>query len=605
MRRDLDPGPQRLAATEVTPAEIGPGHAFDGPSSLPPEPSGGVPAGAPGARPAPVPSVQPPLDEVTLAFATWVDATGVPRTLSEAVVQATIFCAIDGERSRQRFVFQSKGEMVQAVAPVYWPLRLFPSTEPNRVVVFDGTGLWKRSFQHSLLPPLDACHAELSHPPGPADLPACLRNIRSVVLGAAGSEALTVEGFLPIEAPLFSDIISQSAFRTEPLPPHPGFLPTRHPVAWYEATVAQITRSLSEFDGELRETQELRAQVESTRTAALERIVAERRALESELRNRIRFYSHAEMEREAESLHRSIWEQTMADLDRVRQADAAIASARASAETAEELSKRIAAAGGDISGCRDRARKARDTERQALQEIRRARDRIEQLHERERQAFAVLTDRVAVVEQRAAHDLAAFDLQHADVESASAELLSALDAQTARRMAERQQVAAHLVELPALAGVQTLWFPLWVAELTGPKGSRFRVFPPMQLKTSMKVGESIRTLFGGVVLPIESRTARFEQALRSTLETALAHDPWLNTVMRQIVRTADTTADPDVLQRLALGLRELRQAGWIHADQERAYFDSCSQHLRSRPSGEPPPGAATPERSPGPAVHGS
>lgn len=533
------------------------------------------------------------MDEVTLAFATWVDASGTPRTLSEAVVQATIFCAVDGERSRQHFVFQAKSETVQAVAPVYWPLRIFRSADADRVVVFDGTGLWKRAFQHSLLPSLDASRAELAHPPPPADLPTCLRNIRSLVLSPAGSESLTVEGFLPIEAPLFSDIISQSAFRTEPLPPHPGFLPTRHPVAWYEATVSQIARTIGEFDAELHELGELRSLVEGTRASALERIVAERRSLESELRNRIRLFAHAEMEREAETVHRSIWEQTMVDLDRIRQSDAAIATARAAAATAEELSKRIAAEGGDVSGCRERVRSARETERRAAQEIRAARGRIEVLHERERQAFEVLTDRVAVVEQRAAQDLAGFDLQQADVEAASAELLHTLDAQTALRKTEREQVVAHLVELPALAGVQTLWFPLWVAELTGPKGSRFRVFPPMQLRTSVKVGESIRTLFGGVVLPVEPRTARFEQALRSTLETALARDPWLQTVMRQIVRTADATRDPEVLQRLAQGLQELRQAGWITPDQERAYFQSCSQHLGSRapeaPSREPLP----------------
>lgn len=559
-------------------------HAATGPAGpVPPTPEAELspPAGPPSA-----PDGHVAMDEVTLAFATWMDASGVPRTLSESVVQATIFCASDDERTRQRFLFQREGETVRAVAPVYWPLLVFRVPESGRLVVFDGTGIWKLSFQHTLLPPLDACRAELAHPPSPADLPDYLRNIRGIVVGEAGSETLTVEGFLPIEAPLFSDIISQSAFRTEPLPAHPGFLPTRHPVAWYEATVSQITRSISQFDAELRALQELRALSESTRTAALERIGAQRRELESELRNRIRFFAHAEMEREAESLHRSIWEQTMVDLDRIRQANAATASARASAAMAEELSKRLAAHGGDPSRSKDQVRKAREVERAAQQEIREARSRIELLHERERQAFGVLTDRVAQVEQRAANELAAFELQQAEVEVAAAELLRAVDVETARRTAERDQVAAHMVDLPALAGVQTLWFPLWVAELAGPKGSRFRVFPPMQLRTGMKVGESIKTLFGGVVLPLESRTARFEQALRQTLEAAIERDPWLNTAMRQLVRTADATADPEFLQRLAAGLKELREAGWITADQESKYFVACSEHLRSRPMGE-------------------
>ncbi|HEV2449067.1 MAG TPA: hypothetical protein VGU43_01495, partial [Thermoplasmata archaeon] len=305
------------------------------------------------------------------------------------------------------------------------------------------------------------------------------------------------------------------------------------------------------------------------------------------------------------ALHRSTWEQTMGDLDRIRRADASIASARSAAATAEELAKRTSAAGGDGAVHRDRAKKAHAAERQALQEIREARERIERLHERERKGFQVLTDRVAVVEQSAAHDLAEFELQRADLEAASAELLSTLEAETSRRLSEREQLAAHLVELPSATGVHTLWFPLWVAEVAGAKGSRFRVFPPMQLRTGRKVGDSIKTFFGGLVLPLESRTARFEQALRSTIEEALARDPWLNTTMRQIVRTADATADPDFVQRLAQGLQELRQGGWITPDQERTFFDSCSQQLVARRRAEPAPEPATLQRTPAPVVQGS
>lgn len=603
MRRDSGSAVPRHAVVEAASTSAAATPAA--PTVGAPEAGAGRPAVEAGPSPPTGPSLPPALEEVTLAFATWVDGSGVARTLSESLVLATILCAVDGERARQRFVFQAKSETVQAVAPVFWPLRLFPTPDPNRVVIFDGSGLWKRTFQHSLLPPLDASRAELTHLPSPAALPVCLRTITSLVRGGAGAQALVVEGFLPVEAPLFSDIVSQSGFRTEPLPPHPGFLPTRHPVAWYEATVAQIVRSHAEFDRELSELRELKAQVEATRVLGLERIASDWRALESELHHRVRFFAHAEMEREAEALHRSTWEQTMVDLDRVRRADAAIAGARSAAATAEELAKRVAAAGGDASAYRERAKKAHATERQGLQDIREARERIERLHERERQGFQVLTDRVALVEQSAAHDLAEFELQRADLEAASAELLSTLEAETARRVAERDQLAAHLVDLPSLAGVQTLWFPLWVAEVAGAKGSRFRVFPPMQLRTSRKVGDSIKTFFGGLVLPLESRTARFEQALRSTVEEALASDPWLNTTMRQIVRTADATADPDFVPRLAQGLQELRQGGWVTADQERAYFESCCQHVRARHPPEPAPEAASVHRTAAPVLHGS
>lgn len=552
--------------------------------------------------PAPRPTT---IDEVTLAFATWVDGSGTPQILSEPAVQATILCSVDGERSRQRFVFQPKSERVQAVAPVYWPLRIFPSSDPDRVVIFDGTGVWKGSFQHSVLPPLDASRAELANPPSPAELAACIRHISATVRAEAGSDSILVEGLLPVEAPLFSDILSQSGLRTDPLPEHPGFLPTRHPIAWYETIVAQISSSLAGFDTELRQLSELTAQLETARSLGIEHIAADRRGLESELRNRIRFYSHAEMERGAQSLYHSIWEQTIVDLDRVRRADVTIAGARASAATAEELSKRAGTEGRSASQYRDRIREAHAQERAALEEIQAAREHIRALHERAREGLNVLTDRVAHVEQGVANDLAGFDLQVADIEAAWTELRSILENWIARKKAEREQLAAHLVALPNLAGVRTLWFPLWVAEMTTPKGSRFRVFPPMQLRTALKVGDSIRTLFGGLVLPLEPRTARFEQSFRTTVETALAQDPWLSTVMRQIVRAADATADADFLPRFALGLHELRQGGWITSDQERSLYASCAQHLGERPVGDSAQNRAAVDHSSSHFAHGS
>ncbi|MFI5415577.1 MAG: hypothetical protein ACHQ16_08030, partial [Candidatus Lutacidiplasmatales archaeon] len=89
--------------------------------------------------------------------------------------------------------------------------------------------------------------------------------------------------------------------------------------------------------------------------------------------------------------------------------------------------------------------------------------------------------------------------------------------------------------------------------------------------------------FGGAILPLEPRTAQFGQGLRNTLESTIGSDPWLSGVMRQIVRSADATADPDFLPRLAKGLQELREAGWISGDQERRFFESSSEHVRGRP----------------------
>jgi hypothetical protein len=517
-----------------------------------------------------------------------VDAEGRTHPLSESLVLATILCAVDAERTRHTFVWSRPGEVLEAVSSVYWPLLVVRAPGNGRVAIFDGTGVWNQTFRHSKMPGLDVLRKSLQHVPPSSALAAGLRELRAPLLYEGVPDSMKVEGLVPVNLPLLADILAQSGFRTEPVAPHAGFLPARHPIGWYEATVAHIGESLERFDAEIGELRETRAAVVTFLASASGRLDAERRQLQFELTSRSRVYAHAEMERDLESVHASIREQLHAELDRIRTANVAIAEARAMGKLGGLLAQRATARRQDASELKARLRAASEAERQATKEIREARARMESLHERERDSFAVLTDRVAVVEQHAADELSAQELLRDDAEAAGSELVAALDAVMQRRVSERDQLASHFLVLPGLAGAQTLWFPLWIATLVGPHGARSVVFPPMRVRDGMRVGDSIKTLFGGVVLPLEPRTAQFGQGLRTTLETTIASDPWLAGVTREIVRAADATADPEFLQRLARGLQELRVAGWISADQERRYFDASSQHLRSRPMGNRP-----------------
>ncbi|MCI4334975.1 MAG: hypothetical protein L3K04_05045, partial [Thermoplasmata archaeon] len=451
--------------------------------------------------------------------------------------------------------------------------------------IFDGTGVWKQSFRHSRVPSLDGLPDLLSRAPPSAEVAPWLRNLRAPLAREPPSDVMTIEGLMPVGFPLLSDILTQASFRTEPIYPHAGFLPARRPIGWYESAAAQIAASLQRIDNELAEVTRVRSAVEGFCRTIYGRLDNERRQLQFDASHRSRFPARAEMDQEAHSVSRSLREQIQAELDRIRIADIAIAEAQASAHVATELSARGSARGRDVLPMRNRSRAAAESERHARQEIRKARLRIAALHERERSAFEVLTDRVAVVERRIAADLAAHELLRDEAQSAGSDLLAALDAHLQRQRADRETLGSHLLAVPALEGVRTLWLPFWIATLVDSRHARCVVFPPTRVRSGVGVGDAIRNLFGGVVLPLEPRTAEFGRGLRMTLEAAIASDPWLFGVTRQIVRAADLTSGPEFLQRMALGLQELREAGCIRADHERRYFEAASHHLRSRPMG--------------------
>jgi hypothetical protein len=104
----------------------------------------------------------------------------------------------------------------------------------------------------------------------------------------------------------------------------------------------------------------------------------------------------------------------------------------------------------------------------------------------------------------------------------------------------------------------------------------------MQLRSGTELGEALKIVLGGIVLPLEPRTVHFGSALRETMEKTLETDPWFCRAMWEIVRTADVIADPDFLQRLGLGLAELRRYGWITDRQEQKFLQMYSERVRHR-----------------------
>ncbi|MCI4337505.1 MAG: hypothetical protein L3K17_10055, partial [Thermoplasmata archaeon] len=489
--------------------------------------------------------------------------------MSDSLVLAAILCGVDSERAKKSLVNRTGEETLEAVAPIYWPFLVLPSSDAQRVALFDGTGVWRHSFHHSLLPPLEAIREVLAHPRPAQELGAWVRSLTATLARDGGTETMVVEGCVPVDHPLFGDIITESEFRTEPRSSEAGYLPTRRSVDRFAGSVEEIERSLRRSDTELVELDGIRQALHDVHAASLKQLEVERRHTQFEIGNRLRVSAYSEMDREVEALRHSLHDRVLSEIDRIRGATVGIAGARASAKVADTLAQRAASRGTENGEYRARSKAAADVERTGRRTIAESQQRIETLQTRERQAYQVLADRLTVVEQRVAEDLAAFELVRADLQEAISDMEGALGRQVAQRTAERDTLAGQFVPSLSLHGVKVLWLPIWVAILSGRRGARALVFPPMRVRPGKGVSDSIKTLFGGMVLPLEPRTARFDSALRGTMQRALATDPWLFNVMRGLVGAADATASPEFLQRLSMGLQELRQAGWLTADQER------------------------------------
>lgn len=174
------------------------------------------------------------------------------------------------------------------------------------------------------------------------------------------------------------------------------------------------------------------------------------------------------------------------------------------------------------------------------------------------------------------------------------EVLQSIEGQVAARSTQKNLLSGYFLPLPSLDTVSVVWFPLWVATLRGSRGIRQIVFPPMQVRSGVGFSGALKRLFGGIVLPLEPRTAQFDKVLRPTMEDALAKDPWLSSATQELARAADVLVDPDVLDRLRAGLAELAREKWITRKQEVDFLQSYMERARRRAGGSASPEGAVP-----------
>ena len=528
----------------------------------------------------PPPAWQP--DEVTLGFAMVSDETGAMHELPEPTVLATIFVSVETDRRRLLNQLAGRGdEEIEAVANLYWPLIVLPGPHPPEVAIFDGTGVWKRSFRYTLPPTLEHVQSLLETAVPPTEYLARMRQLTPQFAYDPGAEVFTVEGFLPVDPPLLFDVLSHSEFRSDPQSPHAGFLPARHEVGWYVNTAREMQRWLDRFDADLRTLSEFREKLRGVLTEGERRLDEEYIRLQAEAQERIR-EATARSEAEIAELHGRHREEMRQHLSTIRGAQGSLVRGEATVATADALSFRATHRRTQGEAHLARRRQAEDQIRHAQRVTAEAQKEIEKIHARERALLDQAIRRVADVEQQYARALADRELFRDEFSASGVDLLQAIDGQVAARTTQKNLLAGYFIPVANLAGVRVVWFPLWLATLRGPRGVRQLVFPPMQVRAEKRLGQSLKQFLGGVVLPLEPRTAQFDKVLRATMEEALRKDPWLSTATQELTRAADVLVDPDVLHRVKLGLRELKQAGWITPKQEQNFFEASVARSQRR-----------------------
>ena len=533
----------------------------------------------------PPPAWQP--DEVTLGFAMVADGSGSVQALAEPTLLATILIAV--ETDRRAIINRFAGgfdEEIDAVANLFWPFLVVHGGPSSEAAIFDGTGVWRRTFRYTLLPPVDEVAPLLDRALPPAEYLGRMRALTPYFSRDPGAEVLTVEGFLPLDPPLLYDVLSQAQFRSDPQSAHAGFLPARHKVDWYEGAVREMREWLGRFERDLQSLTAIRGQIEAILSETRARLEADYRARQEEGERQVQSVL-AGVDAEVAQLQQAHHAEIQRYLEVIRRAQGIVAHSETTIATTDTLAFRASHRRTDGTAHVARGKQARTDIRNAQRQIAESRRVIETIHGQQRAEQERVIGRVVQVEKANAEALAQMELFHDDFVAAGADLLQTIDGQVAARTSQRDLLAGYFLPLPSLATVSVVWFPLWMATLRSSRGVRQIVFPPMQLRTGVGLGGALKRLLGGIVLPLEPRTAQFDKMLRPTMEDALARDPWLASATQELTRAADVLVDPDVLDRLQQGLADLKRLAWITRKQQDDFLRAYAERARRRAGGGP------------------
>jgi hypothetical protein len=522
--------------------------------------------------------------------------------LPEPGVLAALLLAIESDRreivNRVASAFE---EEVEAVAHLYWPFLLVRGQDSPGAAVFDLAGVWKQEFTYSFMPESTTLQGILEGGSSPDEFQARVRKVVETFGHSSGTETLNVEGFVPLAAPLQLELLGQTLPHAEVLAHGSVTLPTRHSVGWYRDEIARMRQWLARLDSDLQSLRELRVKAEGAvalaqATLDQDRAVAEAEALGLVMEARRR--AHQEIDKIQQAHHTEV----LHHLEEIDGAHRTVAVGETTMMTSDTLAERAAARREDPAPHHGRARGARLEVRDAKRKLAESQRAIELIHERQRRAQEAALEAVISLERSNALAGASHDLLRDQVKGAGSALLQCIDGQIAARQAQKETLSGFFLPLPAPVVSRVVWLPVWAVTFRNPRGIRQLVFPPLKARPRIGVGGSLKRLFGGIVLPVEPRTTQFDREFRSTVQQALAKDPWLSQATQELTQAANILRSPEVPRRLKEGLEMLRRNEWISAKQATEFYEAFVQQADRRRLREtlPPAGReSVPARVPG------
>ena len=518
-----------------------------------------------------------PSECIILPYAVSEKENGEIEDFSSSMTVASILIEIENDRKKGGGLFSKEGEKIEFVASIRYPLVLTPWKD-NRHIIFDAMGIWHHSFNHQLVPDCSLFTEEISKASGDVDhyLTSLGRN-EKIFSNFIGTNPIRIEGLF-IHEELMSDLLSHISLgkpgdeKTEKTLPMGGSLDDykkrvnemltliedlNKDISRLSETINHITglgkKQYNEID---RVTTEISRDFENRIGAIRPGVMKTISELESgkDLETSPLIHQRNMLEIEKESLDNEI----IKALDFVR---TIIGDEQQKEQARMEVDEKKSQLRELESQIEDLEDGIRQISRQYNNQIEAEAEKIKSL-ERERDI------KVAVWNQK---DKAIRNIEHT--------LITDINQMKEKIEGNIKFIESQGVHVPAHIQTTKLYLPIWICKLTGPKKSRILVFPPMISKKKKGILGGLKSMVGGMVIPLEPKTKQFDKIFKKGLEEALETNKQFAGNVEKIGIQSNIMKSSAIPGMFSKGVQELVNEGWIKEKHQKVLIESFKGHF--------------------------
>lgn len=503
------------------------------------------------------------------------DRKGAPATeFPLPMTYATILGDIEGRR-RKEGIFRKGEERIDFAAQLHWPLLTIP-WDSGRYLVFDGMGVWSHVFERHVPPNVKGFLAEVRGASKHDRLTAILERYAPTFERFAGTESIAIPGLF-IHEEFMSDLLGHISLARTADAERTSFLSPRLTLDAARKAADRMRDLAGSFETESDEIASVTDAVRAANRTAQDQIAKDRDAAFRDFTRQLdrlrpevqRNVTRIEKERDDQ------WNRSQPEILQLqvehRQYEAEVARAEREGDAATDPDARRAAS--------DRARRSQDHMEVTARTMADLQRRVAE----ERSAFDRQTqtqwERVRSLERERETTIAGLNNEAQRLNAIVDRIAAGVSHLAKMKRAAAKFIRDQGVPIPFGEPVDTVYIPVFVAGLVAPRGHRILVYPPMVARRGKGMVNGIKSAFGGIVLPLEPRTEKFDEIFRGGIEKAVGSDASLTAYLGSAGMRSNVLHQENLAQVLAQGLALLKHEGWIKDRHERDLLASYSRHV--------------------------